>query len=140
MSNKSMVIYAEGVKRRQQEEKEDQAVTPKNTSVRDNPRDFLREGVSQSLDKSSRQARKALPSRDDIQELSFRLRYEVKVKVQAEVPVEWKAKLEKIAFDLKIGKVELYRFILGEFLGQIERKGTSPPIQHKNPILPPSKG
>jgi hypothetical protein len=30
-----------------------------------------------------------LPTRDEIQEFSFRLRHELKVKVQAEVPHSW---------------------------------------------------
>lgn len=64
----------------------------------------------------------ALPTRDEIQEFSFRLRDELKVKVQAEVPYQWQKELEGIARELNVKKLELYRFILGEFLGKVRRK------------------
>lgn len=62
-----------------------------------------------------------LPTRDEIQEFSFRLRDDLKVKVQAEVPAQWQDELENLARDLKVKKLELYRFILGEFLGKVKR-------------------
>ena len=71
---------------------------------------------------SSREMPRALPSRDEIQEFSFRLRDELKVKVQAEVPHRWQKELEQMAQRLDVGKLELYRFILGEFLGKVRRK------------------
>ena len=64
-----------------------------------------------------------LPTRDEIQEFSFTLRDELKVKVQAEVPYKWQKELEEIAHKLDVKKLELYRFILGEFLGKVQRKG-----------------
>lgn len=63
-----------------------------------------------------------LPTRDEIQEFSFRLRDTLRVKVQAEVPHEWQAELEEMAVRLRVGKLELYRFIFGEFLGKVKRK------------------
>ena len=72
---------------------------------------------------SSRGKSRDLPSRDEIQEFSFRLRDHLKVKVQAEVPHQWQKELEEIALRLKVKKLELYRFILGEFLGKVRRKG-----------------
>ncbi len=71
---------------------------------------------------SAREIPRALPSRDEIQEFSFRLRDELKVKVQAEVPHRWQKELEQMAQRLDVGKLELYRFILGEFLGKVRRK------------------
>jgi hypothetical protein len=62
-----------------------------------------------------------LPSRDDIQEFTFRLRDELKVKVQAEVPHHWQKELEDVARELNVKKLELYRFIIGEFLGKVKR-------------------
>lgn len=65
-----------------------------------------------------------LPTRDDIQEFSFRLRDTLKVKIQAEVPYEWQGQLEEISRHLKVKKLELYRFIIGNFLGEVKpRKG-----------------
>jgi hypothetical protein len=79
-------------------------------SSSDRPRDNLR-GKSREL-----------PTRDEIQEFSFRLRDELKVKVQAEVPHPWQKELEEAARQLNVKKLELYRFILGEFLGKVKRK------------------
>lgn len=63
-----------------------------------------------------------LPSRDEIQEFSFQLRDELKVKVQAEVPFRWQRELEDVARQLRVKRLELYRFIIGEFLGKVKRK------------------
>jgi hypothetical protein len=79
---------------------------PSRDNRRDNPREFLRD----------------LPTRHEIQEFSFSLRDELKVKVQAEVPYQWQQEFEDLARDLKIKKLELYRFILGEFLGKVKRQ------------------
>ena len=74
------------------------------------------------LDKSREKSRD-LPTRDEIQAFSFSLRDELKVKVQAEVPYKWQKELEEMAHKLDVKKLELYRFILGEFLGKVQRKG-----------------
>ncbi len=74
---------------------------------------------------SSRDKMRELPTRDEIQEFSFRLRDELKVKVQAEVPHQWQKELEDVARKLNVKKLELYRFILGEFLGKVSRKQTT---------------
>ena len=66
-----------------------------------------------------------LPTRDEIQEFSFRLRDELKVKVQAEVPHQWQKELDELARKLEVKKLELYRFIIGDFLGKVKRKGNS---------------
>ena|SRR5258708_26705215 len=66
-----------------------------------------------------------LPTRDEIQEFSFRLRDELKVKVQAEVPHHWQKELDELARKLEVKKLELYRFIIGDFLGKVKRKGNS---------------
>ena len=56
---------------------------------------------------------------DEIQEFSFRLRDTLKVKVQAEVPHDWQTELDEVARELNVKKLELYRFIYGEFLGKV---------------------
>lgn len=70
----------------------------------------------------SRGKSRELPTRDEIQEFSFRLRDALKVKVQAEVPHHWQRELDDIARELDVKKLELYRFIIGEFLGKVKRK------------------
>lgn len=66
----------------------------------------------------SRKGQLEFPSRDDIQEFSFHLRDEHKVKVQAEVPYQWQDELDELARTLKVRKLELYRYIIGQFLGK----------------------
>jgi hypothetical protein len=89
-------------------------VTENDTQERDNPRDTSSE--------NPREKTRGLPNRTEIQEFSFRLRDDVKVKVQAEVPNGWQDELEDVARKLDVKKLELYRFIFGEFLGKVKRK------------------
>jgi len=90
--------------------------TLNSTQVMDMPRELPRDIPREDL--------RDLPTRDDIQEFSFRLRDTFKVKIQAEVPYEWQGQLEEISRHLKVKKLELYRFILGNFLGEVKpRKG-----------------
>ena len=84
------------------------------TSARETPREL-------SSDTPSAKSRE-LPTREEIQEFSFRLRDDLKVKVQAEVPHQWQDELEDMARALDVKKLELYRYILGEFLGKVQRK------------------
>ena len=72
--------------------------------------------------KETREQPLDLPTRNEIQEFSFRLRDELKVKVQAEVPHSWQRELAELARQLDVKKLELYRFVLGEFLGKVKRK------------------
>ena len=124
MSNKAISVYAEALKRQQEEEKHPaprktaSEATQKPTRVREPSRDKLRDTPR---DKPRRKSR-GLPTRDEIQEFSFRLRDALKVKVQAEVPHRWQKELEEIARGLNVKKLELYRFIIGEFLGKVRRK------------------
>ena len=74
-----------------------------------------------------------LPTRDEIQEFSFHLRDELKVKVQAEVPFQWQKELEDIARDMDVKKLELYRFIIGEFLGKVRRSSSQSREGEKEP-------
>jgi hypothetical protein len=126
MSNKSISVYAEALKRQKQEEKQKSPpsgkatskTTRKPTRVREPSRDAARDTPRDE----PRGKPRGLPTRDEVQEFSFRLRDELKVKVQAEVPHHWQKELEEIARKLDVKKLELYRFILGEFLGKVKRK------------------
>ncbi len=98
------------------------------TQLRDIPREPVRESSRQAQRVTSREklretkriGLRQYPSRDAIQEFSFLLRDELKVKVQAEVPLDWQKELEDMAHQQDVGKLELYRYILGSFLGKIE--------------------
>jgi hypothetical protein len=89
---------------------------PSREPLRQSQRSEGREKQRETKRLSTRQ----LPSRDAIQEFSFHLRDEFKVKVQAEVPADWQKELEDMAHRLDVGKLELYRYILGSFLGKVE--------------------
>jgi hypothetical protein len=89
-------------------------VTSESTQLREEPRTL-------SSDIPRKKSR-GLPTREEIQEFSFHLRDQLKVKVQAEVPHQWQDELEELARKLDVKKLELYRFIIGEFLGKIDRK------------------
>jgi hypothetical protein len=131
MSNKAISVYATALKRQQTEERQaSQNTTSELTREPTQKIETLRE---QAREKPRLQAREPsrdhqrgksrdLPSREEIQEFTFRLRDELKVKVQAEVPHPWQKELEEIARGLDVKKLELYRFILGEFLGKVRRK------------------
>jgi hypothetical protein len=100
-------------------------ITPKVTRGRDNQRENRRANPREGSSDYRREKPREFPTRDEIQEFSFRLRDTLKVKVQAEVPHEWQTELEEVARALKVRKLELYRFILGEFLGKVRRKKTT---------------
>lgn len=87
---------------------------PSREKARDHVRDRSRGKARENL--------REYPTRDEIQEFSFRLRDELKVKVQAEVPHQWKGELDEVARKIGVRKLELYRFIIGEFLGHIKRR------------------
>lgn len=124
MSNKDIEVYAEALRRKTIEEKV--SSTQVSTQARegvlkkslDHPRKLSRDLSSEI----PRQHPRERPTRDEIQEFSFRLRDTLKVKVQAEVPHEWQLELEEIARELNVKKLELYRFIYGDFLGKVRDK------------------
>ena len=123
MSNKDIEVYSKALKRKEKEKKTD--LTRKSTQERDLSRGrSLEQSRHVSLDESRRNSRD-IPTRDEIQEFSFRLRDTLKVKVQAEVPYEWQGELDEIARELNVKKLELYRFIYGEFLGKVREKDSS---------------
>ncbi|HEY5729495.1 MAG TPA: hypothetical protein VLA72_01905 [Anaerolineales bacterium] len=133
MSNKTISIYSEALKRHSIEEKKNltRESTPKNTRTREPSSDTPRE--------DSRRR----PTRDEVQEFSFRLRDDLKVKVQAEVPHGWQKELEEIARQMDVKKLELYRFIIGKFVSS-QKIGEAlkriPPHTQKmrqNEALPP---
>ena len=57
---------------------------------------------------------------EDIEMLAFRLRKRQKTKVNAVVPIEWKAKLDDIAHKLRVGKYDLIMYLIAQFLGETE--------------------
>ena len=151
MSNKSITVYAEALKRQQQETKQagqtkatsnstqkpTRKVMQDSTLPRENVRDIARDNPRKNLRdrsrdnpreiprKKARRTLRTLPTRDEIQAFSFGLRDELEAKVQAQVPHYWQEDLDEIAHSLKVKKLELYRFIIGEFLCKVKRKGNT---------------
>lgn len=127
MTNKAISVYAEAMKRNQEEEegRTSRKATPKITRKAAGTRKPSRDPVRDKARGKPQGKSRDVPSRDEIQEFSFRLRDELKVKVQAEVPHKWQRELAEIARELDVKRLELYRFILGEFLGKVRRKRAS---------------
>jgi hypothetical protein len=59
-----------------------------------------------------------LPQTETIEDWAYRLRKVSKVRVNADVPREWKERLDDLAHRLKVGKYELMLYVIGEFLGE----------------------
>jgi hypothetical protein len=97
-------------------------LTRKATRPRAPSRDLSRDMSRGKSREKPRDTLRRFPTRDEIQGFTFQLRDELKVKVQAEVPHQWQTEFEDIARQLNVKKLELYRFILGEFLGKVQRK------------------
>ncbi len=118
MSNNAISVYADALKREAEEQSPTRNVAPEPARPRDRSRETPRDSARENTTLQARD----LPSRDAIQEFSFRLRDELKVKVQAEVPHHWQQELDDVARELDVKKLELYRYIIGEFLGKVRRK------------------
>ena len=103
-------------------EPKQEKVTAKSTRKITRVREESRERSNEVPRERPRGKSRELPTRDEIQEFSFRLRDELKVKVQAEVPHHWQKELDEVAREVDVKKLELYRFIIGEFLGKVQRK------------------
>ena len=59
-------------------------------------------------------------SQEAVEELAFMLRKRQQAKINATIPIEWKDKLDQLAFRLKVGKYELLTYMVGGFLGEVE--------------------
>jgi hypothetical protein len=117
MSNKMISIYSDALKRKENEDKEDPTRQPASNITL--TREISSEQSREERRSNPRENSRRQPTRDEIQGFSFRLRDEIKVKVQAEVPHSWQDELEHIAQQLDVKKLELYRFIIGKFLDKV---------------------
>ena len=73
--------------------------------------------------KPLRKSKRNAPTRNEVQEFNFILRDEWMEKVQVGVPKPWKTELEDMARKINVNRTELYRYIIGEYLGKVERGG-----------------
>jgi hypothetical protein len=62
------------------------------------------------------------PSTENIEKLNFQLRKIAKVRVNADIPLEWKDQLDDLAHTLRVGKYELLLYMIAVLLGKIEKQ------------------
>ena len=55
-----------------------------------------------------------------IEAFSFGIRKRRKVRVTADIPVEWRKMLDDFAHELQVGKYELVAYIIADFLGKTD--------------------
>lgn len=61
-----------------------------------------------------------LPTTEEIEDLAFRLRKTTKIRVNADIPADWKKKLDDLAFRLEVGKYDVLMYIVALFLQEVE--------------------
>lgn len=82
-------------------------------------RERLRIQVNKSSGEKKHKALSKQISTQSVEDMSYQLRRVLKNKVSAEIPEEWKKKLDGIAIDLGVGRYELLTFVIGLFLGEV---------------------
>lgn len=78
----------------------------------------LSKGLSKPLSKSMSKT----PTTDAVETLAFQLRKIPKVRVNADIPAEWKQQLDDLAYKLKVGKYDLMLYLIAQFLGKSEQE------------------
>ena len=61
-----------------------------------------------------------LPSTEEIETFVFQLRKTPKVRANADIPQEWKKRLDDAAHELGVGRYDLLMYIIADFLGELE--------------------
>jgi hypothetical protein len=61
-------------------------------------------------------------STDEIEKLNFQLRKIPKVRVNADIPPDWKDQLDDLAHALRVGKYELLLYMIALLLGKVEKQ------------------
>ncbi len=77
--------------------------------------------TSQETSRKTSQARTRYPTKEEMEEFNWRLRNEPIQKFTTELPAQWMEDMKDIAYRTGVKKLELYRFIIGEFLGKVKR-------------------
>ena len=74
---------------------------------------------SKRLSKSVSNNVSNLPTAEEVEELTFRLRKFPKVRINGDVPDEWKKRLDDLAHELGVGKYDLVTYVVAKFLGEV---------------------
>jgi len=61
-------------------------------------------------------------SKDAVELFNFHIRHDQKARIQVDLPVAWRDELIETAHKLGVGKLELYRYAIGHFLGKTQRE------------------
>lgn len=107
---------------KEQQTQELQRVTPLPEKAEKTPERSAQK-VAQKTAHVSKSASKQLSNKITqaaVEELAFQLRRTPQAKINANVPLAWKEKLDELAYRLKVGKYELLTYIVGAFLGEVE--------------------
>ena len=62
------------------------------------------------------------PTTEAIEQLNFELRKIPKVRVNADIPPEWKDKLDDLAHKLRVGKYEFMLYLIALAIGKVQAK------------------
>lgn len=81
----------------------------------DRTKQDVRKDLQQSLNTPSNQ----LPTADEVEMMVFRLRKAPKVRVNGDLPEEWKLALDEYAHQAGVGKYHLVMYAVGKMLGKI---------------------
>lgn len=79
----------------------------------------LDEGVKQDVDVGTHARTNTLPPADVIEEMVFRLRKEPKVRVNGDLPEQWKKDLDECAHQVGVGRYHLVMYAVGKMLGKM---------------------
>ena len=74
--------------------------------------------ISKKVSTSSNKRSPVQPTTEEIEDLAYHLRKVNKVRVNADVPREWKDRLDDLAHQLRVGKYKLMLYVIAKFLGE----------------------
>ena len=74
--------------------------------------------ISKKVSTPSHKQSPSQPATEEIEDLAYHLRKVNKVRVNADVPREWKDRLDDLAHQLRVGKYELMLYVIATFLGE----------------------
>ena len=98
----------------------------KNVKVAQKSEQVNEQKVAQNVERLSKATSDTLDvslKTEVVEELAFRLRKATKSKFNTEIPDEWKKEIDDLAHNLGVGKYDLGMYIIGSFLGKVEREG-----------------
>jgi hypothetical protein len=81
--------------------------------------------TSQVISKQKRKVVARMPSKDEVEEFNWKLRRERFQKFTTDIPSSWLKELNDMAYEMDVKKIELYRYMIAEFLWKVKRRKTT---------------